>query len=227
MNTDLALVEGEATESETESTAITEFDARPSAYVENVKAETFAEYLVPITFGGQVKTDLSAYGIEHLAAELGISIVDQSFTENDTHYFMKSTAQCEHTGRKSVATVSQPKQTTAHGQVKDDANALEKASRRGNRNALRQMIPVQLLKKLIERAIREGKAKQSAISEAQARCTEAYEANAEALGMSKREVFAIAQQSFGDSDTWTVDDWETLAEAMNQPDKFDTYFNGV
>lgn len=139
---------------------------------------------------------------------------------------MKSTAQCEHTGRKSVATVSQPKQMTAHGQVKDDPNALEKASRRGNRNALRQMIPTQLLKKLIESAIREGKAKQSAISEAQKRCTAAYEQNAAALGMSKREVFAAAQSAWGESDTWTVSEWNTLAEAMNDADNFHIYFNG-
>lgn len=74
MKNELAIIEGEATESE--ATAITEFDPRPSSYVESMKAETFAECLVPITFGGNAKTDLSAYGIEHLAAELGISIID-------------------------------------------------------------------------------------------------------------------------------------------------------
>ena len=154
--TELDIIEAEGTE-------ITEFDARPSAYVENIKVEVYSEYLVPISFGFSAKTDLSAYGIEHLAAEIGISIIDQEWTENETHYFMKATAECAHTTRKSVATVSQPKQMIANEKVKEDPNALEKASRRANRNALRQMIPTQLLKKLIEEAIRVGKAKQSAI----------------------------------------------------------------
>jgi len=215
MKSDLAIVEGEATQ----------FDPRPSAYTESIKAEVYSEYLVPISFGGKVQTDLSAYGIEHLAAELGISIIDQQWTENDTHYFMKSTAECAHTSRKSVATVSQPKQVTANGnQIKDDPNALEKASRRGNRNALRQMIPTQLLKKLIEAAIAEGKAKQSAITEAQKRCTEAYETHETELCMSKREVFAIAQSAWGESDTWTLADWETLGDAMKDAENFHTYF---
>lgn len=225
MSNELAVIETEG-----EAADLTRFDPRPSAYVESVKAETFAEYLVPISFGGRKQTDLSAYGIEHLAAELGISIVDQEWTESDTHYFMKSTAECCHTQRKSVATVSQPKQIRINGKITDDPNALEKASRRGNRNALRQMIPTQLLKKLIEAAIKDGKAKQSAIAEAQSRCTEAYDANKEQLGiqgLTKQAVFKVAQTAWGESDTWTVDDWETLADAMNDPENFDTYFNGV
>lgn len=117
-STELSVIDTETTE----STALATFDPRPSAYIENIKIEVYSEYIVPVSFGGKTQNNLSASGIEHLAAELGISIVNQEWNKSDTHYFMTSTAECCHTQRKSVATVSQPKQMTAHGKVKDDPN---------------------------------------------------------------------------------------------------------
>ena len=45
------------------------------------------------------------------------------------------------------------------------------------------------------------------------------------LRRTKREVFGIAQAAWGESDTWTVHEWDTLADAMRDPENFDSYFN--
>ena len=52
-------------------------------------AELFSTYLVPNSFNKEL--DFSAYGLEHIAAELGYSITEQTIlSETDTHCFMQA-----------------------------------------------------------------------------------------------------------------------------------------
>ena len=125
-------------------------------------AELFSTYLVPNSFNDEL--DFSAYGLEHISAELGYSITEQTIlSETDTHCFMQAKGQCVRTGRTSVATCRQPKQEKRHGKLVDDENYIEKLSRRVNRNVLRQLIPVKLYKRLVEEAVKAGKAKENEI----------------------------------------------------------------
>ena len=109
-------------------------------------AELFSTYLVPNSFNDEL--DFSAYGLEHIAAELGYSITEQTIlSETDTHCFMQAKGECVRTGRTSVATCRQPKLEKRHGKMVADENFIEKLSRRVNRNVLRQLIPSQTLQK--------------------------------------------------------------------------------
>ena len=188
-------------------------------------AELFSTYLVPNSFNDEL--DFSAYGLEHIAAELGYSITEQTIlSETDTHCFMQAKGECVRTGRTSVATCRQPKQEKRHGKLVDDENFIEKLSRRVNRNVLRQLIPVKLYKHLVEEAIKAGKAKENEIVGIRNDCTAAYIENADALGMSKKQSFAIAVATFGSCDFWNVSEWETLRDALRDPSNFKNHFNG-
>ena len=188
-------------------------------------AELFSTYLVPNSFNSEL--DFSAYGLEHIAAELGYSITEQTIlSETDTHCFIQAKGECVRTGRTSVATCRQPKQEKRHGKLVDDENYIEKLSRRVNRNVLRQLIPVKLYKRLVEDAIKAGKAKQNEIVEIRNDCTAAYIENADALGMSKKQCFAIAVATFGESDFWNTSEWGALRDALLDPSNFRKHFNG-
>ena len=149
-------------------------------------AELFSTYLVPNSFNDEL--DFSAYGLEHIAAELGYSITEQNIlSETDTHCLMQAKGACVRTGRTSVATCRQPKQVKKNGKLVADENYIEKLSRRVNRNVLRQLIPVKLYKRLVEEAIKAGKAKENKIVGIRNDCTAAYIENASKLGMSKKQ----------------------------------------
>ena len=186
---------------------------------------SFRPTLVPNSFNDEL--DFSAYGLEHIAAELGYSITEQNIlSETDTHCLMQAKGACVCTGRTSVATCRQPKQEKKHEKVVADENYIEKLSRRVNRNVLRQLIPVKLYKHLVEEAIKAGKAKENEIVGIRNDCTAAYIENASKLGMSKKQCFAIAVSVFGESDFWNVSEWETLRDALRDPCHFKKYFNG-
>ena len=188
-------------------------------------AELFSTYLVPNSFNSEL--DFSAYGLEHIAAELGYSITEQTIlSETDTHCFMQAKGECVRTGRTSVATCRQPKLEKKHGKMVTDENFIEKLSRRVNRNVLRQLIPVKLYKRLVEDAISAGKAKQNEIVEIRNDCTAAYIENASNLGMSKKQCFAIAVATFGESDFWNTSEWGALRDALLDPSNFRKHFNG-
>ena len=188
-------------------------------------AELFSTYLVPNSFNDEL--DFSAYGLEHIAAELGYSITEQTIlSETDTHCFMQAKGECVRTGRTSVATCRQPKQEKRHGKLVADENYIEKLSRRVNRNVLRQLIPVKLYKRLVEDAVKAGKAKENEIVGIRNDCTAAYIENSDTLGMSKKQCFAIAVATFGSCDFWNVSEWKTLRDALLDPSNFRKHFNG-
>ena len=188
-------------------------------------AELFSTYLVPNSFNNEL--DFSAYGLEHIAAELGYSITEQTIlSETETHCFMQSKGQCVRTRRTSVATCRQPKQIKKHGKLVEDPNYIEKLSRRVNRNVLRQLIPVKLYKRLVEDAIKAGKAKENEIISIRNACSATYIENASTLGMTKIQCFAIAVATLGESDFWDVSEWETLRDALQDPENFRNAFNG-
>ena len=94
-------------------------------------AELFSTYLVPNSFNNQL--DFSAYGLEHIAAELLYSITEQSILSGtDTHCFMQAKGKCVRTGRTNVATCRQPRDIKKHGKLLADENYIEKLSRRVN-----------------------------------------------------------------------------------------------
>ena len=71
---------------EAEATEITVY--QPTV-LDDFSAELFSEYLVPNSFDNS--KDFSAYGIEHIAGELGYSITKQEIiSETDTHAIIKA-----------------------------------------------------------------------------------------------------------------------------------------
>ena len=216
MNEQDHIIDAEATE------ALTVYE--PPKPVE-FSAELFSTYLVPNSFNDEL--DFSAYGLEHIAAELGYSITEQTIlSETDTHCFMQAKGECVRTGRTSVATCRQPKQEKRHGKLVADENYIEKLSRRVNRNVLRQLIPVKLYKRLVEEAVKAGKAKENEIVGIRNDCTAAYIENSDTLGMSKKQCFAIAVATFGESDFWNTSEWGALRDALLDPSNFRKHFNG-
>ena len=80
MNDQDHIIDAEATE------ALTVYE--PPKPVE-FSAELFSTYLVPNSFNDEL--DFSAYGLEHIAAELGYSITEQNIlSETDTHCLMQA-----------------------------------------------------------------------------------------------------------------------------------------
>lgn len=103
---------------DTEATAVAVYQP---TQLNDFSAVLFSEYLVPNSFDGG--KDFSAYGIEHIAAQLGYSITEQEIlNETETHVFMKAKAECVRTGRSTYATCSQPKMTKKHGKLVPDEN---------------------------------------------------------------------------------------------------------
>ena len=217
----------EILETEVEAVAI---EVYQPTILNNFSAELFSEYLVPNSFDNS--KDFSAYGIEHIAAQLGYSITEQEIlNETDTHAFMKAKAECVQTRRSTVATASQPKMTKKHGKMVLDENYIEKLSRRVNRNALRQLIPVKLLQKMIETAIQAGEVKENEIVAIKNACSAAFiehQGVFRSQGLDKRKCFAIAVATLGESSEWTTDDWKILKNALTDAENFRKNFkNGV
>ena len=107
---------------------------------------------------------------------------------------------------------------------RENPNWVAKGCSRAIRNAIKARLPVQLLKTALQKAIATGQAKESAIVQAQKACGHAYAENADALGMTKKQAFSVAVESFGDSDFWEVSEWETLRNALQDPDNFREHF---
>ena len=189
----------------------------PDIFIERFEAievATLSEYLVSV---GSGKQDFSAEGIEHIAMILGIGVCGQEVSENEKGWTITATAECVIDGRQSVATTFEPFEEYG----KENRHALETASRRANRNAMRQLFPVEQMRQKLRKAIQRKAAEKSSISKVQDTCGRSYEANAAVLNMTKADCLQYAEDVWGtDYQNWVLDQWETLLSAFNDPENF-------
>ena len=200
--------------------------------MDNLDIDVLKGYLATWKQGGKQVTSISARGIEHIADEMGISVTEQSMKEcsdGKGYYF---TAKAENmVGRTFVASVWQPKTCQRNGREAFDPDAVAKGSTRVNRNAIRGLLPIDLLTARIQQAVKQGQPKgqqpyQSPIQIAQEKCRQAIRDNREKLselGIDGNEAYRIAQERQGDVRDWGANEWEAFAEQLEtQGAWFDT-----
>ena len=184
----------------------------------------YAQFLYETNFGGKKGLDFTFEGIKTLGINNGISTGDvriEFLNPEKTEALFYCTA-TDRNGDTSGVVVQQNKKENG----RENPNWVAKGCSRAIRNAIKARLPVQLLKTALQKAIAAGKAQESSIIQAQKACGHAYAENAEALGMTKKQCFSIAVEAFGDSDFWEESEWETLRNALQDPENFKSYFNG-
>ena len=83
------------------------------------------------------------------------------------------------------------------------------------RNAIKARLPIQLFKTALQKAIAAGKAKQSAIVEAQHKLGVAWESRDETLGnVDKSTFYRAAQVEYGESDQWDAETWYQVIDDL-------------
>ena len=171
--------------------------------------EVLSNYLMTWKQGGKDITTLSARGIEHIAAMFGISIVDQSMVETSDGNGYHFTAKAEDpAGRSNVASLWQTKNDR---KGKFDPDALAKGSTRVNRNAIRGLIPLEMITARIQTAVQSHGKKMSELQVIQEECRQAIRDNQEGLsklGFTSQTAFDKAGQQLGDVADWSIDDWK-------------------
>ena len=184
----------------------------------------YAQFLYETNFGGKKGQDFTFEGIKTLGLNNGISPGDvriEFLNPEKTEALFYCTA-TDRNGDTSGVVIQQNKVESG----RENPNWVAKGCSRAIRNAIKARLPVQLLKTALQKAIATGKAQESAIIQAQKACGQAYAENADALGMTKKQCFSVAVAAFGDSDFWEVSEWETLRNALQDPENFKSYFNG-
>ena len=182
----------------------------------------YAQFLYETNFGGKKSQDFTFEGIKTLGINNGISTGDvriEFLNDEKTEALFYCTA-TDRNGDTSGVVVQQNKKENG----RENPNWISKGCSKAIRNAIKSRLPVQLLKTALQKAIAAGKAKESAIVQAQKDCGQAYAENAQALGMTKKQAFSVAVEAFGDSDFWEVSEWETLRNALQDPENFREHF---
>ena len=100
-----------------------------------------------------------------------------------------------------------------HGRI--NPNWIEKGCARAERNAIKARLPVQLFKTALEKAIATGKAKQSAIVEAQRELGNAWcDRDDRLIDIPKSVFYQAAQGAYGDSELWDAETWKEVARDL-------------
>ena len=208
-----------------ESTALVpanESQGNPISLLGDINITDFSEYLYEFSQGGKTVVDLNAHGIRHLAMMLHVSIeeTEVSETSDGKAWLVKARATNVRFGTSYESAVVQAKfyrPKRGETEPRADHQALEKALTRAQRNAMRGLIPTDMIKRLILKAVEEGKAKQSAIIQAKNKCRaemKRQKESLESLGISPAEVYEYAVQVNGDPETWGEGTWDELSTAV-------------
>lgn len=194
----------------TETTAIVETDDAVITPSEQILApltlEDYSQFLYNTNYGGQAGQDFTAEGIKTIGLQNGIStgtVRVEFINDEKTEALFYCTAIDRH-GNSSERVVRQSEMENG----RRNPHWIEKGCARAERNAIKARLPVQLFKTALQKAIAAGKAKQSAIVEAQRELGVAFCERDESLGnINKRQFYAAAQAEYGDSDLWEVETW--------------------
>ena len=200
----------------------TEIQGNPISLLGDIDITDFSEYLYEFSQGGKTVVDLNAHGVRHLAMMLHISIesTDVQETSDGKGWVVKAKAKNVRFGTCYESAVFQSKFYGAKrgdAEPRPDHQSLEKAMTRAQRNAIRGLIPTDMIKRLIQKAVAEGQAKQSAIIQAKDKCRTEMKRQKESLeshGISIAAVYEYTVQVKGDPETWAAEDWNELAAAV-------------
>lgn len=198
-NTDLAIIEGEATP-----------QIMPAQQIlAPLELADYSQFLYETNYGGVKGQDFTAEGIKTIGLQNGISTGEvkiEFLNEEKTEALFYCTA-TDRNGDTSSIGIQQNK----HEYGRDNPNWIAKGCSRAIRNAIKARLPVQLFKTALQKAIAQGEAKQSAIIEAQQALGVAWAERDESLcHIEKQTFFKAAQIEYGDSDNWDASNWQQL-----------------
>lgn len=198
-NTDLAIIEAEATAHITPAQQI----------LAPLELADYSQFLYETNYGGVKGQDFTAEGIKTIGLQNGISTGDvkiEFLNAEKTEALFYCTA-TDRNGDTSSIVIQQNK----HESGRDNPNWIAKGCSRAIRNAIKARLPVQLFKTALQKAIAQGVAKQSAIIDAQQALGVAWAERDESLcHIEKQTFFKAAQIEYGDSDNWDASNWEQL-----------------
>ena len=177
-----------------------------SEFIENVdilKYETYADEL-----NDKDNTDYwTAEGIDHFSADLGIGICEIKIYDRGDVWLVLSHARSVNDNRSSCAAVTHPKK---------DRASLEKAIRRSGRNARKYMMPLVLLRDMLDKAIEKRKAEEQKQLEIAAAKKETgvkmreHRSNFDQFS-EVSQLLGFAEEEIGKvMDEWEVKDWNWL-----------------
>ena len=130
-------------EKEDESTEIEMWD--DEQIVESMKGAAIQDYVYSFKQGGRTVQGLTMAGVNEAANLRGLEIVDLEYTETETTWRAVAKAFDSQTGNSRYGAFEQPKETGGRA----DPFAFTKAIHKAQRNALRQLIPVPIIKQVI------------------------------------------------------------------------------
>lgn len=191
-------------------------DATPTGIMQAIDIADYSQFLYNANISGKSVTDFTSEGIKTIALQYGISTgeVDIKFLNDDcTEAIFKCTATNQH-GQTASVNIWQSK--TEYG--KENRFWIEKGTTRAIRNAQKALLPVELIKSALQKAIAKGVAKQSEIAKAQKHCSTAYQKR-KSDGRTKRDLLNAAEEAWGLPNTeWDVELWTQFAYALGADD---------
>ena len=175
--------------------------------------EDCSQFLYDTNYGGKPGKDFTAEGIKTIGLQNGISTGDvrvEFLNDEKTEALFYCTA-TDRNGDTSERVVKQSEKD--NGRI--NPTWIEKGIARAERNAIKAQLPVQLFKVALQKAIAAGKAKESAIVEAQQALGVAWAERDDRLGnIDKSTFYAAAQAEYGDSEHWDADTWLLIRDDL-------------
>ena len=178
--------------------------------------ELLKPYLTSWKQGGADIVSFSARGIEHLSQLLGLSIVETNFeeTKDGKGFYITAVSENLQTGQRATSVVEQSK-ANRRGSV--DPDALSKGFTRAQRNAHSKLLPIEMLKRRVLEAVKEGSAPPPLV-QAQTECRtqlrKVSQGLKEVYDLSPAEAFEFAQTNLGSSEEWSEDEWKQFTAVL-------------
>lgn len=207
-----------------ETTALATVDATPAGIMAAIEIADYSQFLYNANMGGKPVTAFTSEGIKTISLQYGISTgpVEIQFLDDGNAAIFTCTATHQN-GQTASVNVYQSKMDYG----KENKFWIEKGTTRAIRNAQKALLPVELLKTALQRAIAKGEAEQSEITKAQARCSRIYREREKELQRSKRELLQDAADAWDlEFAEWDVELWHQFADALESSD-FESAICGV
>ena len=173
----------------------------------------YSQFLYATNYGGKARQDFTAGGIKTIVLQNGISTGDvkiEFLNDEKTIALFYCTA-TDRNGNTSERVVKQ--RETENGRI--NPHWIEKGIARVERNAIKTRLTIQLFKITLQKAIKQGEAKQSAIVEAQRLLGTVWAERDECLGnIDKKKFYAAAQVEYGDAEYWDADTWHQVIDDL-------------
>ena len=194
-------------------------ESRPITPSERILAplslSDYSQFLYNTNYGGNPGQDFTAEGIKTIGLQNGISTGDvriEFLNDEKTEALFYCTA----TDRNNDTSERVVKQCECeNGRV--NPHWIEKGIARAERNAIKARLPVQLFKNALQKAIAAGKAKQSAIVEAQQTLGVAWAERDQNLHhIDKKQFYAAAQAEYGDTEHWDDSTWHNITRDLKE-----------